>query len=93
MALDFSSDFISGIWNMLYDDDYFPDYRGIENGIVSLPYSAMFVLCSVYPCIAGNHGSKRDLFFTACSRSFNDNCMYGFNKTYEKEYFKKYEYR
>lgn len=79
MAVDLSGDFISGIWHMLYDDNYIPDNRSIENGAVFVSDPSMLILCSVYFEFTGNYGSKRNLFLAAGSRHFNDNRVYCFD--------------
>ena len=71
MVVDLSGDFISGIWNLLYDDDYIPDDRRIKNGFVFILAPPMFVLCSVYSDITANSGSKWNLLFAAVGRHFD----------------------
>lgn len=91
MAVDFSGASISCLWNMLYDDNYIPDDRSIENGTVLVIDPTVPVLCSLYSDFTGNHGSERNLFLPAGRRYFNHNRMCPFDQAYEEGYFKKYE--
>ena len=90
MASDFPGRIISGIWAVLYDDDHLSDDRGIGNGIIPVPGTAVYFLYSVYSDIARKSRGQGDLFFPAGRRYSDTFTVRGAYKAHEAADPKKY---
>lgn len=91
MASDFPSGAVSGLWLVLYDDDYLSDHRRFRIWNFSVPDPPGNSVYSLYPDAAGQVWGKQDLLFPASSRCTDDHNLCIVSAENEENCFGKYE--